>query len=49
MSLVSDFARFLKKEKKWWIIPMVVMLVLLGSLLVFAQGSVIAPFIYTLF
>ncbi len=49
MGLFMDFARFVRKEKKWWIIPMVVLLLLLGSLLVFAEGSVFANFIYTLF
>lgn len=40
---------FLKQRKKFWLLPIVVCLVLLGSLLVFTSGSVIAPFIYTLF
>jgi hypothetical protein len=41
--------RFLIKEKKYWLIPLVLVLFLMGGLLVLAQGSVIAPFIYTLF
>ncbi|MGQ0614091.1 MAG: DUF5989 family protein [Planctomycetaceae bacterium] len=49
MSLLRELFLFLRKEKKWWLLPMILLLLLLGSLLVFAQGSVIAPFIYTLF
>jgi hypothetical protein len=41
--------RFLFKEKKYWLLPLVIVLLLMGGLLVMAQGSVIAPFIYTLF
>jgi hypothetical protein len=41
--------RYLLKEKKYWLIPLVLVLFLMGGLLVLAQGSVIAPFIYTLF
>jgi hypothetical protein len=40
---------FLKVRKKWWLLPIIVILVLLGALLVFAQTSVLAPFIYTVF
>ena len=49
MGLARDFFRFLKQEQKWWLIPMVVVLLLLGILIILAEGSVIAPFIYTLF
>ncbi len=49
MSLFKEFWLFLKKEKKWWLVPMIVMLLLLGALIVFAEGSAIGPFIYTLF
>ncbi len=41
--------RFLFKEKKYWLLPLVLVLFLMGGLLVLAQGSVVAPFIYTLF
>jgi hypothetical protein len=41
--------RYLLKEKKYWLLPLVLVLFLMGGLLVLAQGSVIAPFIYTLF
>jgi len=49
MSLVTEFWKFLKVRKKWWLLPIIVMMVLVGSLLVFAQGSALAPFIYTIF
>lgn len=49
MGLVREFALFLKKEKKWWLIPLVAVLLLLGLLIVLVEGSTIAPFIYTLF
>ncbi len=49
MSLVKEFWEFLKVRKKWWLLPIIVMMVLVGSLLVFAQGSALAPFIYTIF
>jgi hypothetical protein len=48
-SLVSEFWQFLKVRKKWWLLPIVVVLALVGALLVFAQGSALAPFIYTIF
>lgn len=47
--IVKEFFRFLGKRKKWWLMPIVIFLLLLGLLLVFAQGSAIAPFVYTLF
>jgi hypothetical protein len=47
--IVSEFWQFLKIRKKWWLLPIIVMMVLVGALLVFAQGSALAPFIYTIF
>lgn len=47
--LFSDLWAFMKERKKFWLMPIVSLLVLLGGLLVLAQGSAIAPFIYTLF
>jgi uncharacterized membrane protein YjdF len=44
-----EFFSFLKHEKKFWLAPIIVVLVLFGILLVFAQSSAVAPFIYTLF
>jgi hypothetical protein len=40
---------FMKARKKWWLLPIILVLLLVGALLVFAQGSVLAPFIYTVF
>jgi hypothetical protein len=49
MSFVIEFWRFLRARKKYWLIPMIVMLALFGGLIVLAQGSAVAPFIYTIF
>ena len=49
ISIIKEFWDFLKVRKKWWITPIVVVLVLLGALIVFSQGSALAPFVYTLF
>ncbi len=47
--LAHELWAFMKARKKWWLMPLILLLVLVGSLLVFAQGSVLAPFIYTIF
>jgi hypothetical protein len=47
-SFLSEFAHFLMDNKKWWMIPILVVLLLIGVLLI-AGGSGVAPFIYTLF
>ena len=47
--VLQEFWHFLKQEKKYWLAPIGIVLVLLGLLLVFAQSSAVAPFIYTLF
>ena len=47
--LIGELWAFLRIRKKWWLLPIVVVMVLVGALLVFAQGSVLAPFIYTIF
>ena len=47
--VLREFYTFLMQEKKYWLAPIVLVLLLFGLLLVFAQSSVIAPFIYTLF
>ncbi len=49
LSLVTELWRFMRVRKKYWLAPVLVMVVLLGALLVAVKGSVIAPFIYTLF
>jgi hypothetical protein len=47
--LFKDLWAFMRERKKFWLAPIVVVMVLLGALIVLAQGSVVAPFIYTLF
>jgi len=49
LSMVSDLWAFLRHRKKFWLLPLVFILFLLGALLVFASTSVLAPFIYTVF
>lgn len=49
MSFVREFAAFLFARKKFWLIPIFVIMALLGGLLVLTQGTAVAPFIYTLF
>ena len=49
LSFVRELWRFMRVRKKYWLAPLFVMLALLGALLVATKGSVIAPFIYTLF
>lgn len=49
LRVLREFWDFLKQEKKFWIAPIIVVLLLFGLLLVFAQSSAVAPFIYTLF
>jgi hypothetical protein len=48
-SLVLEFWQFLKVRKKWWLLPIVMVMALVGALLVLAHGSALAPFIYTIF
>lgn len=47
--LLADLVTFMKRRKKFWLAPIFVLLLLLGAILVFSEGSVLAPFIYTLF
>lgn len=49
MSFIKELLAFLRVRKKLWLLPIVIMMVLLGGLLALAKGSVVAPFIYTLF
>ncbi len=49
LSIVAELWRFMRVRKKWWLGPIVFTLLALGLLLVFTQGSALAPFIYTLF
>lgn len=48
-SIMAEFWEFLRVRKKWWLAPIVIFLLLLGALIVFTQGSALAPFIYALF
>jgi hypothetical protein len=47
--VLSEFWTFLRQEKKYWLVPIVVVFILFGLLIVFSQSSAVAPFIYTLF
>ena len=49
MDLFFELIKFLKVRKKLWLAPIIILLLIIGSLLMLAQGSVFAPFIYTLF
>jgi hypothetical protein len=49
MSFLIEFWEFLKTRKKYWLLPILLVLVLFGGLIVLSQGSAIAPFIYTIF
>jgi hypothetical protein len=49
MSFLKELWAFMRARKKYWLLPILFMMVLLGALVVFAPGSAIAPFIYTLF
>lgn len=47
--LISELWAFMRVRKKLWMLPIIIVMLLVGSLLIFAQGSVLAPFIYTIF
>jgi hypothetical protein len=49
MLFIKELWKFLKVRKKFWLLPIITIMLLLGVILIFAQGSVVAPFIYTLF
>jgi hypothetical protein len=49
MSLIRELWAFMRVRKKWWLMPIIIVMLLVGMLLVFAQGSALAPFIYTIF
>ncbi len=49
LDMLKDLWGFLKVRKKFWLLPLILVMVLLGALLIFAQTSVLAPFIYTIF
>ena len=49
MDFLVEFLTFLRIRKKLWLLPILILMLLVGSLIVFTQGSVIAPFVYTVF
>ena len=49
MEFIKELWAFLRVRKKLWLLPIIIVMVVLGGLLILAQGSVVAPFIYTLF
>ena len=49
MAFIRELWRFLRVRKKFWMLPIILVMLLLGGLLMLAQGSALAPFIYTLF
>ena len=49
LELLRDLWGFMRVRKKFWLAPIIIVLLLLGALIVFTQGSAVAPFIYTLF
>ena len=48
LSIFGDLWQFMRVRKKWWLMPILIVIILFGLLLIFAQNSVLAPFIYTL-
>ena len=48
-SLAGQLWAYMRVRKKWWLVPLILLMVLLSALLIFAQGSALAPFIYTIF
>jgi hypothetical protein len=49
LSFLKEFFDFLKERKKYWLLPIIIVLALFGILIVLSQGSAVAPFIYTIF
>ena len=49
MEFLKEFLEFLKVRRKYWLIPIIIVLVVFGGLIIFSQGSTFAPFIYTVF
>tara|TARA_B100000029_G_C17347741_1_gene877638 strand:- start:745 stop:894 length:150 start_codon:yes stop_codon:yes gene_type:complete len=49
MNFIREFWEFLKVRKKYWLFPIIIVLVIFGGLIILSQGSAIAPFIYTIF
>ena len=49
MNFLKEFLQFLKVRKKYWLMPIIIVLVIFGGLIILSQGSAVAPFIYTIF
>jgi len=49
MSFLKEFLEFLSVRKKYWLLPIIIILIIFGGLIVLSQGSAVAPFIYTIF
>ena len=49
MIFIKEFWEFLRVRKKYWLLPILIVLVIFGGLIILSQGSVVAPFIYTIF
>ena len=49
MEFLKEFWEFLKVRKKYWLLPIIIVLVIFGGLIILSQGSAVAPFIYTIF
>lgn len=49
MSFITEMWAFMRKRKKYWLLPIIIMMVIMGGLIVLTQGSAVAPFIYALF
>ena len=49
MGFIKEFWEFLKIRKKYWLLPIILVLVIFGGLIILSQGSAVAPFIYTIF
>tara|TARA_B100001123_G_scaffold349509_1_gene399542 strand:+ start:156 stop:308 length:153 start_codon:yes stop_codon:yes gene_type:complete len=49
LSFIKEFWEFLRERKKYWLLPIIIVLALFGTLIVLSQGSAVAPFIYTIF
>lgn len=49
LSTISDIWKFIKVRKKYWLLPIIIVLLIISTLFIFVQGSAIAPFIYTIF
>jgi len=49
MDFIKEFLRFLSVRKKFWLLPIIIVLIIFGGLIVLSQGTAVAPFIYTIF